>query len=184
MHLHRLRRQCLVSGSDFEALTQSMVKMHMKPSAEFHRVVIKLSLLTSPLVPVIKSLMPRTKLMFVTRHIEPSIESFERVLMHIPSDHGAFWFAHLPFPYDDPDFGRIQRKYEAVRSRLPNFYSLALGYGAAMMIFLDNKDAYSHSLVYEELVGDPRARAAVMLRALGISEDMAGEALKGLDSDS
>ena len=55
----------------YEALTASMLKLQLKPRIEndFTRVVVKLSLLSSAQVPLIKSLFPFTKLMFITRHI-------------------------------------------------------------------------------------------------------------------
>merc|ERR1719232_1200394 len=71
-----------------------------------------------------------------------------------------------------------------MRRTLPNIYSLALGYGGSMAVFLDNKALYSHSVIYEDLVIEPTAKAKQMLDDLDIPSNMATKALKGMDSDS
>ena len=139
-------------------------------------------------VPLIKSLFPSTKLLFITRHIRPTLESFERVLSAIveplPSERGDFWFYYLPFLNSDRTSVEVERKYLQMRRTLPIFYMLTLGYAGALQLFLRKKEDYSHSLIYEDLVEKPRINARKMLQALGMPEAMTVNVLRGLDADS
>ena len=71
-----------------------------------------------------------------------------------------------------------------MRRNLPNIHSLAVGYGGAMAVFLNNKILYSHAVLYEDLVKAPKTKAKEMLDSLDIDNAMAVEALKGMESDS
>ena len=72
---------------------------------------MKPSLLNAPQVSLIKSLMPETKLMMITRHVEPTLESNQKILQLVqhclPSEQGDFWMLYLPLPYEDPHLKEV-----------------------------------------------------------------------------
>ena len=188
MHSHRMFKMKQLDEREFEKLTEAMIKIQVKPQLGVKRNVVKLSLLNSPLIPIIKHQFPTTKLMFITRHIEASMESFERVLSVIPdplpSEKGDFWFFYLPFPYEDKAGKALEERYVNQRKTLANIYQLSMGYGGALKVYLENMELYCHALLYEDLVKDPKIKAQAMLEDLKIPVDQVLLALEGLKSDS
>ena len=52
------------------------------------------------------------------------------------------------------------------------------------MVYLRNKTDYSHAVLYEDLIGDPRGKAQQMLDDLEIPADQARLAIRGMELDS
>lgn len=188
MHAHRTYNLKEIGKLEYHRLLRSMVKIHCKPSQGINSIVIKLSLLDSPQVPLIKSIFPKTKLLFIMRHVEPSFESFMRVISQLPdplpSEKNDFWFFYLPFTYDNKEYEAVREKYTKVRRTLSDIYALSLAYGGALMVYLQNKHRYDHAMLYEDLMKDAIKECQILLTKLDIPDEYTDDALKGMDSDS
>lgn len=177
--------------AELENLTKCTVKMYMKSGGQtaVQRVVIKMVFFCSPLMPVIKSLFPSAKLIFNTRHIVDSIESWERTFMSsaplsLIKERQKFWLDHLPVPYLDEDCSKLETELVAEKAILDNIYTLSLCYGGSFLTFIQNKRIYSHVVLYEDFVQDFEEESKMLLAALCIPEKQVGLFLEGSKKDS
>ena len=188
LKVHQLFKAGKVMKSELEAVTKSAVKMYMK-SGTFQRVVLKPVILCSPLMPVIKSVFPSAHLIFNTRNIVDSIESWERTFMsRVPKDlmreKQAFWLKNSPTPYFDEKASKLEKQLAAKTEILDNIYTLSLRYGGSFLTYLQNRDIYSHAVLYEDFVADLEQESKALLTALNIPVSKVEMFLKGSRQDS
>jgi len=188
LKVHQLFKTGNMTRSELEVLTRSMAKMYMK-SGTFQRVVLKITFFCSPMMPVIKSVFPSAHLIFNTRNIDDSMESWERTFMsRVPQDlmrlKQAVWLHSMSSPYLDEKCFKLEKQLVAKREILDNIYTLSLQYGGSFLTYLQNRDIYSHAVLYEDFVQDLEQGSKTLLTAINIPVSQVDMVLKGSKQDS
>ena len=108
-HLHGFYNRGKLSYTQYRKLVQSAVRLQCKDTvtSKTEVTLMKLPLLCSPQIPIIKELFPEQKYLYNTRLPRPSMLSFYKMFSntsfcyHNSRIEHKFWWDHLPFPYDD-----------------------------------------------------------------------------------
>ena len=186
-----------ISEEAFERLLTSITRVLLKfeNKHEFKRIVLKVSVTLSNLVPYIKRAMPSFQCIMMTRHVKVSIESFEKMLRgwgpsltnenHIKKASNLIlnW---CPFPYDDKKAQEVKQKYIKMNqaSNLPIIQVRLLLLGSSMLHFLRHKNIYTHSVVYEDLMKNTKDELKSLFEKVGIPAEFVAYAIKALKFDA
>lgn len=154
-------------------------------------VVLKMSVMLSPIVRLIKTTLPQMKVIFITRHIRPSLESFEKMMRSLPIyDHNLplaeFLIENAALPYDVPNCTKVREKYQALARRKVIAAGIinCLTYSGAIYNFLRNRSIYQHSMIYEDLASRPDREIRRLLANFGMPADLHSAAAKAMAQDS
>ena len=96
----------------------------------------------------------------------------------------AFWLKNLPTPYFYEKAFKLVKQLAAKNEILDNIYTLSLRYGGSFLTYLQNREIYSHAVLYEDFVADLEQESKALLTALNIPVSKLEMFLKGSKQDS
>ncbi len=194
MGAHEMFSMDEISATENRRLLQSGMRLQCKvePDCDIDRIVFKLTPKNAPQVEVLMDLFPRFKLVFNTRHPEPSLMSLKKVIKSI--SHSWFYRTPLgwwkgkqefPLPYNE----RIrQYRSEHMSGLLPPFFSYMVGsslfYSGPLLCYMENKQLFHDVILYEDLSARPEQEISKIFRLLNIPQEFMPLSLEAFKHDS
>ncbi len=192
--IHHAFKTGQISQEENKRLLVSAIRLHCKveTGAEVDRIFMKMSISNAPQFEIVAKAFPEILMILNTRHPLPSFKSFKKLFGLFDNTLnmrlGIAWrqemfFLCASFPYSPRYLGfeaRISPWYQNISTE----EACIMMYVAVMSNYFEHKDLYGYTVLYENLVADPRVEILKLFRTLGLSEDYVELGLKAMEGHS
>ena len=185
-----------ISYVEYEKLLQSTFQVQCKKEKGIQQIVIKHTMAATPCINTLKTIFPKSKLLFITRHPLPSLKSYDKLWTLLPVSgtigflanmNGIYW-KNYPIPCNDvvwwERYRGIIEEGCTFDQKIAMIRVFFFNYWCVVEQYIKNKKLYEKAVFYEDLCDSPRKVLDELFAALDISNDNIETALDVMATDS